>query len=145
MPEATVGGPVLTNQVVLEGRLAAAPEFRCTPAGRLMARLYVEHLSQETAPDTGGQPQRMELQMPVLALGVLAERCRPLAQGTSLHVEGNLNQKRWIRDGKIRWGQIELQAHQIRVMEQNQLDQRDSGSAASSPAEMTQGNTSPGT
>lgn len=111
MPETTVALPVQANYLVLEGTLATPPEFRFTPAGRLVARLCLEHLSQESA---GDAPQRIELRMAVLALGRLAEQCRPLVQGTPLHVEGRLNQKRWIRDGQVRWGQTELLACQIR-------------------------------
>ncbi|MEO5339081.1 MAG: hypothetical protein H7837_00990 [Magnetococcus sp. MYC-9] len=100
------------------------PEFRVTPAGRLVAHLCMEHLSQESAVDP---LQRIELRMPVLALGPLAEQCRPLTQGTPLHVEGCLNQKRWIRDGKVRWGPTELLAQRIWCFE------RDTGSAPPSP------------
>ncbi len=109
-----IASPTGINHTVLEGTLATEPEFRCTPAGRLVAHLHLDHASG----GSDGDPlQRIELHLPVLALGPLAERCRPLAPGTTLHVEGRLNQKRWIRDGKVRWGQTELLAHQIRPME----------------------------
>ena len=117
MPKAAaITLPTQANRVVLEGVLTALPEFRMTPAGRLVAHLRMEHLSQE--PGTN-PPQRIELRMAVLALGRLAEQCRPLAQGTSLLVEGRLNQKRWIRDGKVRWGETELLAQQIRCLSQD--------------------------
>ncbi|MEO5364262.1 MAG: single-stranded DNA-binding protein [Magnetococcus sp. DMHC-8] len=110
MPEPAVVLPAWANHVVLEGTLAAAPEFRVTPAGRLVAHLHLEHLSQGRGTE---QAQRLELRLPVLALGPLAERCRLLSQGTLLHVEGSLNQKRWVRDGKVRWGVTELLACRI--------------------------------
>ncbi|MBF0583705.1 MAG: single-stranded DNA-binding protein [Magnetococcales bacterium] len=110
MPKGSTAPPAQANHVVLEGRLAFSPEFRFTPAGRLVAHLQLEHVSQG---GEGDPPPRIELQLPVLALGLLAEQCRPLAQGDALRVEGTLNQKRWIRDGKVRWGQTELLARQI--------------------------------
>lgn len=115
MPKAAdITLPTQANRVVLEGVLAASPEFRMTPAGRLVAHLHIEHVSQGSE---GEHPPRIELRMPVLALGLLAEQCRPLAQGSLLYVEGTLNQKRWIRDGKIRWGETELLAHHIKRMD----------------------------
>lgn len=102
------------NRMVLEGMLMELPEFRVTPAGRLVASLEVEHVSLESGVT---DPQRIELRMSVLALGVLAERCRSFLQGTPLCVEGSLNQKRWIRDGKVRWGRTELLARDIRPLE----------------------------
>ncbi|MBF0401843.1 MAG: single-stranded DNA-binding protein [Magnetococcales bacterium] len=118
MPKGSATQPAQANHVVLEGRLAKLPEFRFTPAGRLVAHLQLEHVSQG---GEGDPPPRIELQLPVLALGPLAERCRPLIPGDALHVEGTLNQKRWIRDGKVRWGQTELLAHQIRPLDSAEL------------------------
>lgn len=103
--------------MILEGILATPPEFRLTPAGRLVAYLHVEHVSHGSE---GDHAQRIELRMPVLALGLLAEQCRPFSQGSTLRVEGTLNQKRWIRDGKVRWGQTELLAHHIRRVDQHE-------------------------
>ena len=98
------------NTVTLEGTLVTAPEFRYTPSGRLVASLEVEHCSQE---GIGDRTRRIELRIPVQALDALAERCRPLVQGVVLRLEGTLNQKRWIRDGRVRWGKTELLAKEI--------------------------------
>lgn len=103
------------NRTILEGTLIAPPEFRYTPAGRLVASLDVEHVSLKSGVGAN-PPLRIELRMPVLALGELAERCRLFSQGVSLYVEGRLNQKRWIRDGKVRWGRTELLAQQIKTL-----------------------------
>ncbi|MBF0096354.1 MAG: single-stranded DNA-binding protein [Magnetococcales bacterium] len=112
MPDPVVALPPRANQIVLAGTLADEPEFRFTPSGRLLACLTVEHLSQQEQ----FAAQRIEVRMGVLALGDLAEWCRPLRPGQLLQVEGRLNQKRWIRDGKIRWGQVELWAERIALL-----------------------------
>ncbi len=109
MPDPAIVLPPRANQLILAGTLADEPEFRFTPSGRLLACLTVEHLSQQE----GGTAQRIEVRMGVLALGALAEWCRSLHPGQLLQVEGRLNQKRWIRDDKIRWGQVELWAERI--------------------------------
>ena len=109
----TVVGHSPVNHVVLEGTLIAPPEFRRTPSGRLVASLEIEHVSLESGVD---HPQRIELRMPILALGTVAEECRLFCQGASLSVEGWLNQKRWIRDGKVRWGRTELLAQHVTLL-----------------------------
>lgn len=102
------------NQTVLEGVLAEPVEIRVTPAGRTVATLMVEHHSQ--AKDI--EPiQRLEVSMAVMAVGPLGDRCRDLVQGSRLRVEGRLNQRRWIRDGKVRWGRTELVAQRIGLLE----------------------------
>lgn len=85
-----------------------------------MASLHLEHLSEGF---DSTSTQRIELRILVIALGELADQCRHLNQGTPLHVEGSLNQKRWIRDGKVRWGKTELMAHTIKSMDQHTLSQ----------------------
>ncbi|MBF0182956.1 MAG: single-stranded DNA-binding protein [Magnetococcales bacterium] len=114
MPEPVFSLPPRDNQVVLQGNLAEAPEFRFTPTGRLLASLILEHFSRHEE----SEAQRIELRLTVTALGDLAEWCRTLHPGSVLHVEGRLNQKRWIRDGRIRWGQTELLAAHIRLLQE---------------------------
>ena len=106
--------PILRNRVILEGVLITTPEFRYTPAGRLVTLMEIEHISVEPGND---QPQRLELHMPIIALGTLAEQCRTLKQGDSISVEGQLNQKRWIRETQVRWGKTELLARRIRALD----------------------------
>lgn len=123
MPKPAITPQTSANWIILEGILISSPEFRYTPAGRLLASLEVEHVSLESGADN---PRRIELRIPVLALGTLAELCRLLSQGTQIRVEGSLNQKRWIRDGKVRWGRTEILAQNIKSL--------DSGRESSSPA-----------
>jgi len=106
-PENTVGvsNPPAANEVLLEGRLLGPVEYRVTPGGRAVASFELEHLSCHAQPDSG---LRLEMRLPVMALGALAERCRVFSPGCLLRVTGRLNQKRWIRDGQVRWGRVEL-------------------------------------
>ena len=106
------------NYVVLEGILIAPPVLRTTPAGRLMASMEIEHASLESGID---HPQRIALRMPVLALDAVAEGCRLFCQGAFLSVEGWLNQKRWIRDEKVRWGKTELLAQRVTLLSPQKL------------------------
>ncbi|MBF0164056.1 MAG: single-stranded DNA-binding protein [Magnetococcales bacterium] len=98
------------NSVELEGRLIEPVDFRVTPAGRSVATLELEHLSIHDDPEPG---LRLEARMVVVAMGALAERYRACAVGSMLRVQGRLNQKRWIRDDRIRWGRLELLAREI--------------------------------
>ena len=104
----------LQNQTTLEGVIIQPTDVRYTPTGREGALLMIEHIS-ETNPSA--PIQRLELHMPVVALGELANQCRNIVPGQSIRVEGYLNQKRWIRDGKVRWGKTELFARTIQLLE----------------------------
>ncbi|MBF0153579.1 MAG: single-stranded DNA-binding protein [Magnetococcales bacterium] len=98
------------NRTVLEGVLLEPVAMRHSPTGRSTATLELEHRS--VAMDI--QPlERYELRIVVLAVGSLAETCRNLHPGASLRVTGRLNQRRWIRAGKVRWGRTELVAQGI--------------------------------
>lgn len=101
------------NFAVVEGTLTQPADWRVTPGGVPVARMELEHLStpQELAP-----LNRLELRIPVLAMGDLAERCRTYPPGARLRAEGRLNQKRWIRDGKTRWGAVELVARSVLLL-----------------------------
>ncbi|MBF0417580.1 MAG: single-stranded DNA-binding protein [Magnetococcales bacterium] len=101
------------NSVELAGRLIEPVDFRVTPAGRAVATLELEHLSIHDDPEPG---LRLEARMVVVAMGALAEQYRACAVGTTLRVQGRLNQKRWIRDDRIRWGRLELLAIQIQQL-----------------------------
>ncbi|MBF0368232.1 MAG: single-stranded DNA-binding protein [Magnetococcales bacterium] len=98
------------NQASLEGVLCKAVKIRVTPAGRPVARFELEHIARTQHAATG---ERMALRMTVVAIGSLAEACRRLTAGTRLLVHGQLNQKRWIREGQVRWGRAELVALEI--------------------------------
>ena len=109
--QGTVSDASVANRVVLEGVLLKTAEFRFTPAGRPVATLELEHRSWAV----GMEPAlKLELHIPVVAVGPLAEWCRRLVVGDRLRVDGRLNQRRWIRDGKVRWGRTELVARDIR-------------------------------
>lgn len=98
--------------MVLEGVLITPVDYRVTATGRPLLWMELEHLSCHEQPD----PElRLEVRMPVLAVGALADRWRSLTPGCRLRVTGRLNQKRWVKDGKIRWGQMELVALEIDV------------------------------
>ncbi|MBF0454787.1 MAG: single-stranded DNA-binding protein [Magnetococcales bacterium] len=101
------------NETALDGVLLESPEFRLTPAGRAVASLMIEHISEgnQSAPI-----KRLELRMPIVALGALADQCRDVRPGQLIRVTGRLNQKRWIRDGKVRWGKLELLAQTIQPL-----------------------------
>ncbi|MBF0179649.1 MAG: hypothetical protein HQM03_06440 [Magnetococcales bacterium] len=101
------------NYAELEGHLLAPGDFRVTPAGRPVLVLELEHLSRHEEPES---LPLLEMRMPVLVIGEQALICRSLAPGTPLRVTGRLNQKRWVRDGKVRWGCVELVAMEIRVL-----------------------------
>ncbi|MBF0271150.1 MAG: single-stranded DNA-binding protein [Magnetococcales bacterium] len=101
------------NQVLLEGQLLAPVDYRVTPAGRPVLFLEMEHGSRHEQPDSS---LCLEARMPVMALGDLALRCRSLTPGCTLRVTGRLNQKRWVKDGKVRWGRLELVAMEIRML-----------------------------
>jgi primosomal replication protein N len=107
-------GPV--NQTTLDGVILQPVEFRYTPAGRAVALLEMEHIS-EAGPSA--VIKRLELRMPVVALGELADQCREIVPGQHIRVAGSLNQKRWIRDGKVRWGKTELFAQTILLLDSN--------------------------
>ncbi len=100
------------NLTTLDGVVIQPADFRYTPAGRAVLHLMVEHVSRA---DPAAAIERLELHMPVVLLGELAERHRDITQGQYLHIEGSLNQKRWIRDGKVRWGKMELLARTVRL------------------------------
>ncbi|MBF0196049.1 MAG: single-stranded DNA-binding protein [Magnetococcales bacterium] len=104
----------IVNQTILNGVVIQPAEFRFTPTGRQVAMLIVEHLSES---EKSAPIQHLELRMPVVALGDLAQTCRDIAVGQNIRVEGSLNQKRWIRDGKVRWGKTELIARTIHLLD----------------------------
>ncbi|MBF0435443.1 MAG: single-stranded DNA-binding protein [Magnetococcales bacterium] len=103
----------LTNHVELEGTLAKPCDLRYTPTGIAVATLELDHVSSysDTAP-----LKRMELKIVVIAFDSLADQCAVLVAGTRLKFRGRLNQKRWIRDERIRWGQVELIATAMETM-----------------------------
>ncbi|MBF0296922.1 MAG: single-stranded DNA-binding protein [Magnetococcales bacterium] len=101
------------NHAELEGNLLAPGDFRVTPAGRPVLVLELEHQARCEEPES---LPLLELRMPVLVIGEQALAYRSLAPGTPLRVTGRLNQKRWVRDGKVRWGRVELVAMEIRVL-----------------------------
>lgn len=105
--------PDADNRVNLEGVLLEPAKYRVTPSGRPVSTLELEHVSRSH----GTEPvERLELRIPVLAMGLLAEESRGFPVGTRLRVEGRLNQKRWIRDEKVRWGRTELVAQKLQVL-----------------------------
>ncbi|MEO5378405.1 MAG: single-stranded DNA-binding protein [Magnetococcus sp. DMHC-6] len=101
-----------TNQTILQGMLSVPVDMRYTPTGRPVARFALEHTSvvQDLAP-----LERLEVRMDVIAVGATAEGCRHLNIGQFLYVKGRLNQKRWLRNGKVRWGKTELVALDIQT------------------------------
>ncbi|MEO5345713.1 MAG: single-stranded DNA-binding protein [Magnetococcus sp. YQC-9] len=101
------------NHVEFDGRLMTPVDYRVTPAGRPVAYLEVEHFSTHDAPETA---LRLEARVVVVTMGALAESCRGLTSGTRLRVIGRLNQKRWVRDGQVRWGRLELLALKIEIL-----------------------------
>lgn len=100
----------LVNQVVLDGVLVEPPILRATPNGRSVLALELEH---ETLDSLSGQ--RTACHIAVVALDQLAEFGRSLKMGEYLRVTGRLDQRRWIREGKTRWGRMELVARQLAV------------------------------
>ncbi|MBF0383529.1 MAG: single-stranded DNA-binding protein [Magnetococcales bacterium] len=116
-----LGGPEsgLANQIILQGVVIQPAEFRFTPSGSEVALLVVEHISQK---DQSAPIQHLELRMPIVALGDLAQKCHEITVGQNIRVEGSLNQKRWIRDGKVRWGKIELFANTIQLLDERPTD-----------------------
>lgn len=102
-----------TNHVELEGTLAKPCDLRYTPTGIAVATLELDHTS--SYPDTAPL-KRMELKIVVVAFDTLADQCAALVSGTRLRFRGRLNQKRWIRDERIRWGQVELIATAMETM-----------------------------
>lgn len=104
---------VLANDVVLEATLLKTGDYRVTAAGRAVLWLELEHLSSYSDLDPG---LRLEVRMMVMVMGELAQKHRSLSPGCLLRVTGRLNQKRWIRDGKVRWGRMELVAIDVQVL-----------------------------
>lgn len=105
------------NQARVEGVLAEPIQWRTTPAGLTTARLTLEHRSRAADPATlGGEELRLELRMAVLALGGLAEQCRTWQPGSTVLAEGRLNQQRWTRNNRLRWGQVELVAIRLDLL-----------------------------
>lgn len=107
----------LDNQVFLEGTLARSCQVSHTPSGLSVTTLELEHSSN--FPDTG-PIKRLELQIPVVMFDTLAEQCAELPAGTRIRVIGRLNQKRWIRDNRIRWGQVEIIATTVEILPSQQ-------------------------
>ncbi|MBF0146620.1 MAG: single-stranded DNA-binding protein [Magnetococcales bacterium] len=101
------------NELHLEGTLAKSCELRHTPTGLAVATVELEHTSgySDIAP-----LQRLELNIPVVLFDTLADLYGDLAAGTRISVIGRLNQKRWIRDDRIRWGQVEVIATSLKVI-----------------------------
>ncbi|MBF0624232.1 MAG: single-stranded DNA-binding protein [Magnetococcales bacterium] len=104
------GQVIPENRAVVEGVLLEPVRLRNTPRGTLVAELVLAHAREvsDLPPIT-----RCELQMTVVAVGSLAEACRNWAPGIPLRVSGRLNQRRWIRDGRTRWGPVELVAQTL--------------------------------
>lgn len=115
------------NHVFLEGVLTLEAKVRLTPSGESVATLELEHASEshDTLPI-----KRMELKITVLLLGQLAEACRGLPEGSVVKVQGRLNQKRWIRDNRVRWGKTELIANQLDVLFQPPSPQKNGPSTS---------------
>ncbi|MBF0447712.1 MAG: single-stranded DNA-binding protein [Magnetococcales bacterium] len=103
------------NQIILDGVVIQPVEFRFTPSGRAVAQLMIEHISENRQGEHS--INRLELHQHVVALGELADQCRDFEPGQGIRVEGSLNQKRWIRDGKVRWGKTELYARTIQPLD----------------------------
>ncbi|MBF0427606.1 MAG: single-stranded DNA-binding protein [Magnetococcales bacterium] len=103
-----------TNQAVLEGSVLKPVEYRVTATGRPVLFLELEHLSQHPDPDPS---LRMEVCMPVMVMGELADQCRSLLPGMVLRVTGRLNQKRWVKEDKVRWGRHELVAIDVVILD----------------------------
>lgn len=117
------------NQAKLEGVLAEPIVWRTTPAGLVTARLLLAHQSLCAELDP---LQHLAVQLPVLALGPLAEQCRPWQPGWTVLAEGRLNQPRWTRNNSLRWGQMELVATHLRATPPAQPD--------ASPGTIAEGN-----
>lgn len=98
------------NQVVLDGTLLEAAEFRHTPAGTAVAQFQVEHHADITDLPPLAQ---LSCRLTVVALGPLAEECRGRFPGVRVRVHGVLNQKQWLRGGVTRWGGLELVARAL--------------------------------
>ncbi|MBF0284263.1 MAG: single-stranded DNA-binding protein [Magnetococcales bacterium] len=98
------------NRVILEGILDEPPALKSTPSGGWIAKLVLVHHSR--------QGDRIwALRLPVTATGKLAEFCRTLPSGQRLRVVGALDQKRWMREGRTRWGGVELTAESVERLE----------------------------
>ncbi|MBF0110687.1 MAG: single-stranded DNA-binding protein [Magnetococcales bacterium] len=93
------------NEVRLEGTLTCPCAVRTTPTGLSVAVAELDHAAE--FPDTT-PVKRLELKISVVLFDTLADRCAGLAAGTPVRIVGRLNQKRWIRDNRIRWGQVEI-------------------------------------
>ena len=104
------------NRVELEGVLTEPVKFRTAPSGTRVASLELEHRSPG---DPNSPVPLYHLAITVVAVGELGERFAQLETGSSLKVSGQLNQRRWIRDGQTRFGKMELMARQIEVMGQD--------------------------
>lgn len=102
LEEAALGGE---NRVTLDGVVATEVLLRVTPAGCRVASFTLAHAS--AVHDLDPLP-RLELNLPVMALGRLADQALALAPGSRVRIQGRLNQKRWTRSGKTRWGAVEL-------------------------------------
>lgn len=101
------------NRVVLEGVLTETGDLRVTPSGLEVVTLTVEHLSarQDLPP-----LERLAVQMQAVACGVLAGQVKSLLPGSRIRLEGSLNQRRFLRRGKISWGRLELQLKGVRLL-----------------------------
>ncbi|MBF0421466.1 MAG: single-stranded DNA-binding protein [Magnetococcales bacterium] len=95
----------LTNSIQLEGTLTGIRKISYTPGGIPVATLELEHLSShaDIIP-----LRRLELKMVVVVFDSLADLTAQFSAGTRVRIHGRLNQKRWIRENKVRWGPVEV-------------------------------------
>ncbi|MEO5366772.1 MAG: single-stranded DNA-binding protein [Magnetococcus sp. WYHC-3] len=98
------------NVLELEGMVQSVPDLRSTPAGTPVLRFELRH-EPEVAEDDASL--RIAALIEVVLIGPLAERHRSLRPGSALRVCGVLNQQRWLRQGQVRWGRMELVARDV--------------------------------
>jgi single-stranded DNA-binding protein len=102
----------MVNHVVLMGVLVDPVVLRVMPSGMMVGRLVIQHESMylDLPP-----LEEWRVRADVVVMGELAGQCRTLVPGTLLCVGGRLNQKRWLRDGEVRWGKMEIMACRVDV------------------------------
>ena len=73
------------NQLVLSARIVALGALRHTPAGLAALDLTLAHESQA---QEAGHERQAQVQIKAVAVGVIAERLRPMSLGSSARFSG---------------------------------------------------------
>lgn len=126
------------NKVILIGNLTKDPELRYTPQGTPVAsfRLAVNYRYKQSA--SGGDDVKQETMfIDNVVFGKQAESCsKYLNKGSSVLVEGRLQERRWESNGQQR-SKFEVIAQSVRFLSRRAAHEEPAAEGADVPPEET--------